>query len=83
VSTSYAEDSGYEKGQSSHASGVATDDAGGEIFSDDEDEVLQKHMEAEDVDGDVNDINLSDSDEEDDPGEAPIPNSWNQDFQLY
>jgi hypothetical protein len=31
----------YEKGQSSHASGVAGDDAGGEIFSDDEDEVLQ------------------------------------------
>jgi hypothetical protein len=39
VSMSYAEGSGYEKGQSSHASGVAGDDAGGEIQSDDEDEV--------------------------------------------
>jgi hypothetical protein len=37
---SYAEDSGYEKCQSSHASGVPADDAGGEIFLDDEDEVL-------------------------------------------
>jgi hypothetical protein len=76
---SYAEDSGHEKGQSSHASGVAADDAGGEIFSDDEDKVLQQQMEAEDAD----DINSSDSDEEDpedDPAEAPIPNSWNQDF---
>jgi hypothetical protein len=36
---SHAEGSGYEKGQSSHASGVARDDAGGEIHSDDEDEV--------------------------------------------
>jgi hypothetical protein len=25
----------------------------------------------------ANDINLSDSDEEDDPAEPPIPNSWN------
>jgi hypothetical protein len=38
---SYAEGSGYEKGQIRHASGVARDDAGGEIYSDDEDEVLQ------------------------------------------
>jgi hypothetical protein len=38
---SYAEGSGYEKGQSSHASGVAGDDAGGGIYSDNEDEVLQ------------------------------------------
>jgi hypothetical protein len=35
---SYAEGSGYEKGQSSYALGVARDDVGGEIFSDDEDE---------------------------------------------
>jgi hypothetical protein len=40
VSISYAEGSGYEKRQSSHASVVARDDAGGEIYSDDEDEVL-------------------------------------------
>jgi hypothetical protein len=79
VSMSYAEDIGYEKGQTSHASDAAADDAGGEIFSDDEDEVLQQ-MEAEDVDGDDDDINSSDSDEEDDPEEAPIPKEWNQDF---
>jgi hypothetical protein len=36
-------------------------------------------MEIEDVDGDVDDINSSDSNEEDqdDPEEDPIPNSWN------
>jgi hypothetical protein len=38
VSMSYAEGSGYEKGQSSYVLGVAGDDVGGEIFSDDEDE---------------------------------------------
>jgi hypothetical protein len=83
VSMSYANDIGYETGQSSHASGAATDDAGGEIFLDDEDEVLQQQMEAEDVDGDADDINSSDSDEEDeedDLEEAPIPKEWNQDF---
>jgi hypothetical protein len=40
-------------------------------------------MEAEDADGDADDIYSFDSDEEDqedDPVEAPIPNSWNQDF---
>ena len=41
VSMSYAVDSGYEIAESSHALGAAADDAGGEIFSDDEDEVLQ------------------------------------------
>jgi hypothetical protein len=40
VAMSYADDIGYEIGQSSHALGEAADDAGGEIFSDDEDEVL-------------------------------------------
>jgi hypothetical protein len=40
VSMSYAVDSGYEKAESSHALGAAADDVGGEIFSDDEDEVL-------------------------------------------
>jgi hypothetical protein len=83
VSMSYVEDSGYEKAESSHALGAPVDDAGDEIFSDDEDEVLQQQMEAKDVDGDAYDINLSDSDEEDqedDPEEAPIPNSWNQDI---
>jgi hypothetical protein len=42
-------------------------------------------MEAEDVDGDSDDINSSDSDEEDqedEPVETPIPNSWNQDFST-
>jgi hypothetical protein len=77
---SYAEDIGYETGQSSHASGAAADDAGGEIFLDDEDKVLQQQMEAKGVDGDVDDINLSDSNEEDDPEEAPILKEWNQDF---
>jgi hypothetical protein len=80
---SYAEDIGYEKGQSYHASGAATDDVDGAIFSGDEDDVLQQHMEAKDVDGDADDINSSDSDEEDqedDPEEAPISNSWNQDI---
>jgi hypothetical protein len=83
VAMSYADDIGYETGQSSHALGAAADDAGGEIFSDDKDEVLQQQMEAEDVVGDVDDINLSDSDEEDeedDQDEAPIPKEWNQDF---
>jgi hypothetical protein len=37
-------------------------------------------MEAEDVDGDADDINSSDSDGEHDPTEASIPNSWNRDF---
>jgi hypothetical protein len=37
-------------------------------------------MKAEDVDGEVDDINSSDSDEEDDPEEAPILKEWNQDF---
>jgi hypothetical protein len=46
VSISYAVDSGYEKVESSHALGAAADDVGGEIFSDDEDEVLQQQMEA-------------------------------------
>jgi hypothetical protein len=73
VAMSYADDIGYETGQSSHALGAAGDDAGGEIFSDDEDEVLQQQMEAEDVNGDADDINSSDSDEEDDQEEAPIP----------
>jgi hypothetical protein len=73
VSMSYAVDSGYEKADSSHALGAAADDAGGEIFSDNEDEVLQQQMEAKDVDGDADDINSSDSDEEDDQEEAPIP----------
>jgi hypothetical protein len=87
VSISYAEDSGYEKRPSSHASGVVGDDVSGETFSDDEDEVLQQHMEAEDIDRDGDDINSSDSDsdEEDDkhdPTEASIPNSWNQDFST-
>jgi hypothetical protein len=83
VAISYADDIGYETGQSSHRLGAAADDAGGEIFSDDEDEVLQQQMEAKDVDGDADDINLSDSDEEDeedDQDEAPIPKEWNQDF---
>jgi hypothetical protein len=70
VSMSYAEDIGYETGQSSHASGAAANDAGGEIFSDNEDKVLQQQMEAEGVDGDVNDINSSNSNEEDDPEET-------------
>jgi hypothetical protein len=65
MSMSYAIDSGYEKAKSSHALGAAVDDAGGEIFSDDKDEVLQQQMKAEDVDGDAGDINSSDSDEED------------------
>jgi hypothetical protein len=80
VAMSYADDIGYETGQSSHALGTAVDDAGGEIFSDDENEVLQQQMEAEDVDGDADDINSSDSDEEDDQEEAPILKEWNQDF---
>jgi hypothetical protein len=74
---SYAEDIGYEKGQSSHASGAATDDADGEIFLGDEDEVLQQQMEAEDVDGDADDINSSDSnkkDQEYDPENQDISN---------
>jgi hypothetical protein len=65
VAMSYADDIGYETGQSSHVLGAAANDGGGEIFSDDEDEVLQQQMEAEDVDGDADDINSSDSDEED------------------
>jgi hypothetical protein len=77
---SYIVDSGYEIAESSHALGAAADDAGGEIFLDDEDEVLQQQMEAEDVDGDADDINSSNSDEEDDQEEAPIPKEWNQDF---
>jgi hypothetical protein len=80
MAMSYADDIGYETGQSSHALGAAADDADGEIFSDDEDEVLQQHMEAEDVDGDADDINLSDfdeEDEEDDQDEAPILKEWN------
>jgi hypothetical protein len=80
---SYAKHSGYEKVESCHALGAAADDVGGEIFSDDEDEVLQQQMEAEDVDGDADDISSSDSDEEDqedDPEEALIPNLWNQDI---
>jgi hypothetical protein len=80
VTMAYANDIGYETGQSSHGLGVAADDAGGEIFLDDEDEVLQQQMKAEDVDGDADDINSSDSDEEDDQDEAPIPKEWNQDF---
>jgi hypothetical protein len=83
VAMSYADDIGYETGQSSHALGAGADDAGGEIFSDDEDEVLQQQMEVEDVDGDADDINSSDSDkedEEDDQDEAPILKEWNQDF---
>jgi hypothetical protein len=80
VSMPYAVDNGYEKVESSHALGAAANDAGGEIFSDDEDEVLQKQMEAEDVDRDADDINSSDSDEEDDQEEAPIPKEWNHDF---
>jgi hypothetical protein len=72
---SYAECSGYEKGQSGHTSGVARDDAGGEIYSDDEDEVLQQQMEEEDIDGAADDINSSDSGEEYDPAEPPISNS--------
>jgi hypothetical protein len=46
VSMSYAKHSGYEKVESCHALGAAADDVGGEIFSDDEDEVLQQQMEA-------------------------------------
>jgi hypothetical protein len=80
VSMSYAVDSGYEKAESRHALGAAADDAGGKIFSDDEDEVLQQQMEAEDVDGDADDINLSNSDEGDDQEEAPISKEWNEDF---
>jgi hypothetical protein len=80
VAMSYADDIGYETWQSSHALVAAADDAGGEIFSDDEDEVLQQQMEAEDVDGDADDINSSDSDEEDDQDEALIPKEWNHDF---
>jgi hypothetical protein len=82
---SYAKDSWYEKGHNSLALGVAANDVGGEIFSDDEDEVLQKQMEAKDVDRDADDINSSNSDEEDqedDPEEAPISNLWNQDFSV-
>jgi hypothetical protein len=44
VSMSYAVDSGYEKAESSHALGGGADDAGGEIFLDDEDEVLQCYV---------------------------------------
>jgi hypothetical protein len=75
MAMSYADDIGYETGQSSQALGAAADDTGGKIFSDDEDEVLQQQMEARDVDGDADDINSSDSDEEDeedDQDEAPI-----------
>jgi hypothetical protein len=80
---SYAVDSGYEKAESIHALGAAVDDAGGEIFSDDEDDVLQPQMEAEDADGDADDLNSSDSDEEDeedDQEEVRIPKEWNRDF---
>jgi hypothetical protein len=40
VPMSYTDDIGYETGQSSHVLGEAANDGGGEIFSDDEDEVL-------------------------------------------
>jgi hypothetical protein len=65
VPMSYADNIGYETGQSGDVLGEAANDGGGEIFSDDEDEVLQQQMEAEDVDGDADHINSSDSDEED------------------
>jgi hypothetical protein len=86
VAMSYADDIGYETGQttgqSSHVLGAAANDGGGEIFSDNEDEVLQQQqMDAEDVDGDANDSNSFDSDEEDeeeDQEEATIPKEWNQ-----
>jgi hypothetical protein len=80
MAMSYDDDIGYETGQSSHVLGAAANDGGGEIFSDDEDEVLQQQMEVEDVDGDADDINSSDSDEEDeeeDQEEAAISKEWN------
>jgi hypothetical protein len=79
---SYADDIGYEIGQSSHASGAAANDAGGEIFSGDEDEVLQQQIEAEDIDGDANDITSSDSDEEDDLEEARFRKNGIRTFQI-
>jgi hypothetical protein len=39
-------------------------------------------MKEKDVDRDANDINSSDSNEEDDPVEPLILNSWNQDFST-
>jgi hypothetical protein len=44
VAMPYADDIRYETGQSSHVLGAAANDGGGEIFSDDEDEVLQQQM---------------------------------------
>jgi hypothetical protein len=44
---------------------------------------MQQQMEAEDVDGDSDDINSFDSDDEDeqdDQEEAPISKEWNHDF---